>query len=79
MLGIALNLGGAAIFDGDQDAAGVGTVVGTGGVDDGLHLQIIRSIHGCIVESRMNIVRSQIPVENRNKDRRRSARLRWQG
>ena len=42
MFGIALNLGGAAVFDRDQDAAGVRTIVRAGGMDDALHRQIIR-------------------------------------
>jgi len=46
MLGIALDFGGAAVFDGDQDAASVWAVVRAGGVDDALHLPIIRSIRG---------------------------------
>ena len=41
VLGIALNFGGASVFDGDQDAAGIGTVVRAGGVDDALHPRII--------------------------------------
>src|SRR6266481_4350454 len=42
MLRIALNFGGAAIFNGDEDAAGVRAVVRAGGVDDALHPQIIK-------------------------------------
>ncbi len=42
MLGIALDFGGAAIFDSDQDAAGVRAVVRAGGVDDALHAHIIK-------------------------------------
>jgi hypothetical protein len=38
MRGIALNLGGAAVVDGDQDAAGVGTIMRTSGVDGRWHL-----------------------------------------
>ena len=41
VLGIALNSGGAAVFDGDQDAAGIRAVMRAGGVDDALHSQII--------------------------------------
>jgi hypothetical protein len=37
VLGIALNPGGAAVFNGDQDAAGIRAVVRAGGVDDALH------------------------------------------
>ncbi|SPE35003.1 hypothetical protein SBA7_1230014 [Candidatus Sulfotelmatobacter sp. SbA7] len=37
MRGIALDPGRTAVFNGDQDAAGVGAIVGTGGVDDLLH------------------------------------------
>ena len=37
MSGIALNASGTAVFDGDQNAAGVGAIVGTGGVDGLLH------------------------------------------
>src|ERR1700686_3970456 len=44
MLRIALNLGGAAVFDSDQDAAGVRAVVRAGGMDDALHPGIIKSI-----------------------------------
>jgi hypothetical protein len=44
MLGITLNFGGAAIFNGDQDAAGVRAIVRAGSVDDALHLQIIGAI-----------------------------------
>src|SRR6267154_3675844 len=40
--GITLNLGGAAVFDGDQDAAGVRAVVRAGGMDDVLHPRIIK-------------------------------------
>jgi hypothetical protein len=42
MHGIALDFGGAAIFDSDQDAAGVRAVVRAGGVDDALHPRIIK-------------------------------------
>src|ERR1700687_5192379 len=42
MLGIALNFGGAAVFDSDQDAAGVRAVVRAGGMDDALHPRIIK-------------------------------------
>ena len=41
VLGIALNFGGAAIFDGDQDAAGIRAVVRAGSVDNALHARII--------------------------------------
>src|SRR6202521_3483547 len=44
MLTIALNLGGAAVFDSDQDAEGVTAVVRAGGMDDALHPRIIKSI-----------------------------------
>ena len=40
--GIALDFGGAAVFDGDQDAAGVRAVVRAGGMDDALHPRIIK-------------------------------------
>ncbi len=42
MLGIALNFGGAAVLDGDQYAAGIRAIVRAGGMNDALHLQIIR-------------------------------------
>ena len=42
MLRIALNPGSAPIVDSDQDAASVRAVVRTSGMDDALHLQIIR-------------------------------------
>jgi hypothetical protein len=42
MLGIALDFGGAAVFDSDQDAAGVRAVVRAGGMDDVLHPRIIK-------------------------------------
>ncbi len=38
---IALNLDGAAVFNGDQNAAGVRTIVRAGGVNDALHPRII--------------------------------------
>src|SRR5208337_3494453 len=41
VLGIALNLGGPAVFDGDQNAASVRAVMRAGSVDDALHLRII--------------------------------------
>ena len=40
--GIALNFGGAAIFDGNENAAGIGTIVRAGGVDYALHVVIIK-------------------------------------
>ena|SRR5438105_12564209 len=39
---ITLDFGGAAVFDGDEDAAGVGAIVRAGGVDNALHSQIIK-------------------------------------
>jgi hypothetical protein len=38
MLGVALNLRGPAVFDGDQHAAGIGAIVRAGSVDDALHI-----------------------------------------
>src|SRR6266853_3842691 len=42
MLGIALDFSRAAVFDSDQDAAGVRAVVRAGGMDDVLHPRIIK-------------------------------------
>jgi hypothetical protein len=42
MLGVALDFRGAAVVDGDQYAASIWTIVRAGGMDDALHLQIIR-------------------------------------
>ena len=42
VLGIALDFGGASVLDGDQNAASIRAIMRTGGVDDALHLQIIR-------------------------------------
>src|SRR6266852_162814 len=42
MLRIALNFGGAAVFDGDQDSAGVRAVVRAGSMDNALHAHIIK-------------------------------------
>ena len=46
--GIALNLGCAAVFNGDQDATSVGAIVRTSSVHRGRHLRIIGSMNrGC--------------------------------
>src|SRR6202158_1675975 len=42
MLRIALNFGSAAVFDSDQNAAGVRAIVRAGGVNDALHPRIIK-------------------------------------
>jgi hypothetical protein len=44
MLRIALNLGRAAVFDGDEDTAGVRTIVRTGGMNHVLHALIIGEV-----------------------------------
>ena len=38
---VSLNLGGAAVLHGDENAAGVGAIVRTGSVDNALHRAII--------------------------------------
>src|SRR5208337_742852 len=53
VLGIALNSGSPAVFDGDQDAAGVRAIVRAGSVDDALHPRIIMVETG-IARSRKN-------------------------
>lgn len=54
MVRIALNPGGAAVLDRDQNSARVGTIVRTRGVDDFLHNSFDYTV---LSEGRLNAVR----------------------
>ena len=69
MLRIALNFGSAAVFDSDQNAAGVRAIVRAGGVNDALHPRIIKDS----VET--GLAPSAAPEETRRPSPRMTVRM----